>query len=171
MTEQTESLGQRLARGDAETIAEMRAVIEDPYLCTASAARGDVESQRKLALAAWACALKLWPTDGGGVDLAIALYLENALTFSRLAAAHGEESDVFLFCNRLMAAAELFPEGEPDLIGEALGWVQRDADAGSEDASLALNSLVARASPEAIGLAAIYRERLKAHVPNNKELN
>jgi hypothetical protein len=141
---------------------------EDPYANLAGAARGDLTALRKLAVLAWAHAVAVDEEDGfpylnyenGDPDLLI----ETSLTFSRLAAAHGYEEDVIALCNRLVLAAELAGDTD-ERMGEALGWIERSANAGSEKAARALNNIADDATPEAMEIAKQTVARLNQHVP------
>lgn len=141
---------------------------EDPFANLAGAARGDLTALRKLAVLAWAHAVAVDEEDGfaylnyenGDPDLLI----ETSLTFSRLAAAHGYEEDVIALCNRLVLAAE--QAGDTDeRMGEALGWIERSANAGSEKAARALNNIADDATVEAMEIAKQTVARLNKHMP------
>lgn len=169
MTDPTESIGARLARLEPDAMGEMQDLICEPLLALRAAACGDLEAQRKLALSAWARAVAL-DEETGAPDWIVSIdSLETALVFARLAAVHGTEQDVVALANWLSIASDLDPETEPDRMAEAIGWIEREADAGSLDAARALNAFVDAASPEAVTGAKEYRERLAVHLPLDRD--
>lgn len=143
-------------------------VDEDPFANLAGAARGDLTALRKLAVMSWAHAVAVDEDDGepyityehGDPELLI----ETSLVFSRLAAAHGHEEDVIALCNRLVLASSIMGNDD-DRMGEALGWIEREAEAGSEKAASALNRIADDATGEAMEIAKQTAARLNRHMP------
>ena len=141
----------------------------DPFALLGAAARGDVEAFRKMAVLSWAAAIQ--PDEDGAPELhwengdPYAL-IETSLMFSRLAAAAGDERDVIGLTNSLHLASDLGCGDADEQVAEALAWIEREADAGSEKAASALNRLTAAATPEAVEAASKFASRLKL-LPRN----
>lgn len=141
----------------------------DPLSLLGPAAHGDVEAFRKLALLCWATAVH---SDEDGLCITYEhgdphLLVETSLMFSRLAAARGDEGDVIALSNRLNLSGII--EGlEDERKAEAIAWIEREADNGSERAASALNTVVADASSEALELARGFSARLKTHLPKSR---
>lgn len=138
----------------------------DPLSLLGPAAHGDVDAFRKLALLCWASGVS---NCDGERCLTYAygdphLLVETSLMFSRLAAARGRESDIIALSNRLNLAATI--EGlEDERKAESIAWIEREADAGSGMATLALNRIAAEASPCALAWARDFSVRLKRYIP------
>lgn len=144
----TESFIDRLARHDATMQAELVELLANPFLALRAVATGDLEAQRKLALAAWVGAIiqdedMVFAAEGDEM-------VEAALIFSRMAAAQGTVEDVRLLAVRLATASQISQDLETERMGEAIGWLLWGEDAGLGETSASLSALVESASPVAI---------------------
>lgn len=137
----------------------------NPFSLLAAAARGDLEAQRALAHGAMR---RFYDSNGNALpheclSVSTGAALIEGLAFARMAASHGDDSDR----NRLIAMLSLgrfLPVEcsgpiEAELLARASMWTEQNALSGSdaEGADLMLNLFSAKAPPQAVASAPIYR--------------
>jgi len=161
------ALRQKAGRDGVSLSDVIREAIEDkmeaeaagnPYHHLRAAASGDLEALRALVEMAGQIVVETR-------DLVAAV---EGLTFARMAAARGDIGDegqllgLLALAEALVADAPEWSEYRDQLCGEALAVVSRLADAGWDDADLALPSLTKESSARAVEFAREIRERMTA---------
>lgn len=127
----------------------------DVAAIVAGAARGDLESQRRIRQA-WSNTLYDQP-QGPNADLLAA----GGLLMARMCAANGDHSDTNMLAMLLLNAGVRFSDFGRQALGweciaESLSLYERMAAAGDEDATVAVNQLVPTVPIELIERAKLY---------------